>query len=47
MKLYTWAFALLIGAAITIGDGFANIAAAAGMVLASGVCVAIAEVRAR
>lgn len=47
MKLYTLAFALMVCAVLTIGDGFANIAAAAGMLLASGVCIAIAEVRAR
>ena len=47
MKLYTLAFALIVCAVLTIGDGFANIAAAAGMVFASGLCIAIAEVRAR
>lgn len=47
MKLYTFAFALIIGAALIIGDGFANIAVSAAMLLASGVCIAIAEVRAK
>lgn len=47
MKLYTLAFALIVCAVLTIGDGFANIAAAAGLLLASGICIALAEVRSR
>lgn len=43
MKLYTLAFALMVGAIISIGDNIGNIVLAAGMLLVSGLCVAIAE----
>lgn len=47
MMLYTLAFGLITAAIAVIGDSFTSIALAAGMLLAAGLCVAIAEARAR
>lgn len=47
MKLYTLAFGLIAAAIAVIGDSFTSIALAAGMLLTAGLCIAIAEVRAR
>lgn len=47
MKLYTLAFGLITAAIAVIGDSFTSIALAAGMLLAAGLCVALAEVRSR
>lgn len=47
-KLYNAAFFLIIGAAIVAGgDSFINIALASSMVAAAGVCVLLAERRAK
>lgn len=47
MKLYLLAFTLIAISIIVIGDDFANIAWSAGMLLASWLCIAIAEARTR